>query len=330
MQKNPHLLIEGMHHRRGRGRRQPRASSTSAASTCSRPTSSTRPWPRPTSKGYLGEDILGSGHVVSTGRPPRRGRLHLRRGDRPARLARGQARQPAPEAAVPGQPGPLPGADADQQRRDAVERAARDRAAGRSGSSRAAPSSRRARRSCRCPATCSGPGNYEIELGIPAREIIYGLAGGPPPGRVSSAGSRAARRRPCCCQEHLDRPYSFESMAEAGSMLGSGAIIVVDDSVPIVSRGAAAGRVLPARVLRQVRALPRGHQLDREDARADRRRRGHADGPGHHGQGPDQHHRQLPLRAGRLDGDARRLDDQEVPRASSSSTWRWRASARTA
>ena len=75
-------------------------------------------------RGYLGEDILGSGHAVLAGGPPRGGRLHLRRGDRPARLARGQARQPAPEAAVPGQPGPLPGTDADQQRRDAVERPA--------------------------------------------------------------------------------------------------------------------------------------------------------------------------------------------------------------
>ena len=34
--------------------------------------------------------------------------------------------------------------------------------------------------------------------------------------------------------EHLDLPYTFEDMAEAGSMLGSGAIIVVDDSQPIV------------------------------------------------------------------------------------------------
>jgi NADH-quinone oxidoreductase subunit F len=35
-------------------------------------------------------------------------------------------------------------------------------------------------------------------------------------------------------QEHLDLPYTFEAMAEAGSMLGSGAIIVVDDSEPLV------------------------------------------------------------------------------------------------
>ena len=57
-------------------------------------------------------------------RAPRRRRVHLRRGDGAARLARGQARQPAPQAAVPGQPGPLPGADAHQQRRDARDRPA--------------------------------------------------------------------------------------------------------------------------------------------------------------------------------------------------------------
>jgi NADH-quinone oxidoreductase subunit F len=34
--------------------------------------------------------------------------------------------------------------------------------------------------------------------------------------------------------EHLDLPYTFEDMAQAGSMLGSGAIIVVDDSQPLV------------------------------------------------------------------------------------------------
>jgi NADH-quinone oxidoreductase subunit F len=35
-------------------------------------------------------------------------------------------------------------------------------------------------------------------------------------------------------EEHLDLPYTFEAMAQAGSMLGSGAIIVVDDSQPLV------------------------------------------------------------------------------------------------
>ena len=73
-------------------------------------------------RGYVGERHPALGLLVQPRRAPRRRRLHLRRGDRAARLARGQARQPAAEAALPGQPGPLPGTDADQQRRDALER----------------------------------------------------------------------------------------------------------------------------------------------------------------------------------------------------------------
>ena len=119
------------------------------------------------------------------------------------------------------------------------------------------------------------PGNYEIELGIPARDIVYGLGRRPARGpRASSAGSPAAPRRRCCTKEHLDLPYTFEAMAEAGSMLGSGAIIVVDDSQPLVPLALRLAELLPPRVVRQVRALPRGHELDREDARADRRGRG--------------------------------------------------------
>ena len=77
--------------------------------------------------GYLGKDILGTRPRPRAGRPPRRRRLHLRRGDGAARRARGQARQPAAEAALPGGPGPLRRADADQQRRDALQRAAHRR-----------------------------------------------------------------------------------------------------------------------------------------------------------------------------------------------------------
>jgi NADH-quinone oxidoreductase subunit F len=78
------------------------------------------------------------------------------------------------------------------------------------------------------------PGNYEIELGITAREIVYGLAGGPLPGHEIKCWFPGGSSAPVLLPEDLDRPYTFESMAEAGSMLGSGAIIVVDDSIPIV------------------------------------------------------------------------------------------------
>ena len=73
------------------------------------------------------------------------------------------------------------------------------------------------------------PGNYEIELGIPSREIIYGLAGGPEPGRSIKLWFPGGSSSPVLTADDLDVPYDFDSMAKAGTMLGSGAIIVVDD-----------------------------------------------------------------------------------------------------
>jgi NADH-quinone oxidoreductase subunit F len=78
------------------------------------------------------------------------------------------------------------------------------------------------------------PGNYEIELGMKSREIIYGLAGGPPPGREVKFWFPGGSSAPVLTADDLDLPYDFDSMAKAGSMLGSGAIIVIDDSVSVV------------------------------------------------------------------------------------------------
>jgi len=79
------------------------------------------------------------------------------------------------------------------------------------------------------------PGNYEIELGVPSREIIYDLAGGPPDGREVKFWFPGGSSSPVLTKDDLDIPYDFDSLAKAKSMLGSGAIIVVDDSVPVVS-----------------------------------------------------------------------------------------------
>jgi NADH-quinone oxidoreductase subunit F len=81
----------------------------------------------------------------------------------------------------------------------------------------------------------SRPGNYEIELGIPAREIIYGLAGGPPEGREVKCWFPGGSSSPVLTAADLDIPYDFDSLAKARTMLGSGAIIVVDDSTPILN-----------------------------------------------------------------------------------------------
>jgi NADH-quinone oxidoreductase subunit F len=78
------------------------------------------------------------------------------------------------------------------------------------------------------------PGNYEIELGVPSREIIYGLAGGPPEGRAVKLWFPGGSSAPVLTAADLDLPYDFDSLAKAGSMLGSGAIIVVDESQAVV------------------------------------------------------------------------------------------------
>jgi NADH-quinone oxidoreductase subunit F len=78
------------------------------------------------------------------------------------------------------------------------------------------------------------PGNYEIVLGTPSREIIYGLAGGPEDGREVKCWFPGGSSSPVLTAAELDVPYDFDSLAKAGTMLGSGAIIVVDDSTPIL------------------------------------------------------------------------------------------------
>jgi len=78
------------------------------------------------------------------------------------------------------------------------------------------------------------PGNYEIELGISSREIIYGLAGGPPEGRSVKLWFPGGSSSPVLTGDDLDISYDFDSLAKAKTMLGSGAIIVVDDSNSVV------------------------------------------------------------------------------------------------
>lgn len=77
------------------------------------------------------------------------------------------------------------------------------------------------------------PGNYEIELGMPSRELIMDIGGGPPEGRTVKAWFPGGSSAPVLTAADLDVPYSFEALADAGSMMGSGSIIVADDSVSI-------------------------------------------------------------------------------------------------
>lgn len=78
------------------------------------------------------------------------------------------------------------------------------------------------------------PGNYEVDLGTPLSYIINELGGGVPGGYKLKAIIPGGSSTPFLMPDQIDTPLDFESMAQAGSMLGSGAIIVIDERACMV------------------------------------------------------------------------------------------------
>jgi NADH-quinone oxidoreductase subunit F len=80
-------------------------------------------------------------------------------------------------------------------------------------------------------------GNYELELGTPLRELVYDIGGGIPDGRELKAIIPGGSSVPVLTADQVDTPLDFDSMAKAGTMLGSGAVIVMDDRCCMVQLG---------------------------------------------------------------------------------------------
>jgi NADH-quinone oxidoreductase subunit F len=78
------------------------------------------------------------------------------------------------------------------------------------------------------------PGNYELELGTPLRELIYDIGGGIPDGRELKAIIPGGSSVPVLTPDHLDVPLDYASVAEAGSQLGAAAVMVIDDRACMV------------------------------------------------------------------------------------------------
>jgi NADH-quinone oxidoreductase subunit F len=80
-------------------------------------------------------------------------------------------------------------------------------------------------------------GNFELELGASLYELIYRLGGGIPDGRKLKAVIPGGSSVPVLTAGEIQYPLDFDSMAEAGTMLGSGAVIVIDDRCCMVQLG---------------------------------------------------------------------------------------------
>jgi NADH-quinone oxidoreductase subunit F len=74
------------------------------------------------------------------------------------------------------------------------------------------------------------PGNYELALGTPLRVLLEEHAGGVLGGRALKAWTPGGSSTPFLTADHLDVGLDFESIAEAGSLLGTGAVIVLDET----------------------------------------------------------------------------------------------------
>jgi len=79
------------------------------------------------------------------------------------------------------------------------------------------------------------PGNYELPRGITWRELIFDVAGGIRNGNGLKTWIPGGASAPWFVpSEHLDDPITREACDKAGSMLGSGAVIVMDDTTCVV------------------------------------------------------------------------------------------------
>jgi NADH-quinone oxidoreductase subunit F len=79
------------------------------------------------------------------------------------------------------------------------------------------------------------PGNYELPHGITWRELIYDVAGGPRNGRSLKCWIPGGASAPWFVpQDHLDLEITKDATGKAGSMLGSGAVVVMDDTTCVV------------------------------------------------------------------------------------------------
>src|SRR5512139_1150866 len=77
-------------------------------------------------------------------------------------------------------------------------------------------------------------GLIEVPMGISLREIIFDIGGGIPRGRAFKAVQTGGPSGGCLPESLVDMPVDFDSLTEAGSMMGSGGMIVMDDQTCMV------------------------------------------------------------------------------------------------
>ncbi|HLE39557.1 MAG TPA: NADH-quinone oxidoreductase subunit NuoF [Acidimicrobiia bacterium] len=79
------------------------------------------------------------------------------------------------------------------------------------------------------------PGNYEIVMGMSWRDLIYGVGGGIRSGKGLKCWIPGGASAPWFTPEVLDEPVTLDDIARLGSMAGSGAVVVMDETTNVVA-----------------------------------------------------------------------------------------------
>ena len=99
-------------------------------------------------------------------------------------------------------------------------------------------------------------GLVEVPMGVPLREIIFDIGGGIPGGRKFKAAQTGGPSGGCIPAQYLDLPVDYESLAGVGSIMGSGGLIVMDETSCMVDvakyfmefcRDESCGKCIPCR-----------------------------------------------------------------------------------
>jgi NADH:ubiquinone oxidoreductase subunit F (NADH-binding)/(2Fe-2S) ferredoxin/ferredoxin len=100
-------------------------------------------------------------------------------------------------------------------------------------------------------------GLIEVPMGIKLRTIIYDIGGGIPDGKKFKAVQTGGPSGGCLPETHLDKSVDYESLTEAGSMMGSGGMVVMDEDTCMVdvaryflsfTQAESCGKCVPCRV----------------------------------------------------------------------------------
>jgi bidirectional [NiFe] hydrogenase diaphorase subunit len=100
-------------------------------------------------------------------------------------------------------------------------------------------------------------GLIEVPMGTKLRDIIFDIGGGVPDGRKFKAVQTGGPSGGCIPEQHLDMPADYETLTQLGSIMGSGGMIVMDDSSCMVDvarffmefcRSESCGKCIPCRV----------------------------------------------------------------------------------